>query len=209
MELKRIWVFLDEPVLLVWYVNHIEHLWWSFCPGFLEVWTSFLLSLTTFLVRRFRPGFGVLTCRRCSRQVCGQQRGFFSPSRWELLAVEYGFSPSSSYKGFFIFICLSLFLVAVFSVTPHHLRSYSIREIWGLLGATLLFKDPPMVEENNSLLPQMVFGKNIFVANILLLPDLDFGPEWTFLFEIFKDLSRKCPVILGLFVSSLYHKCLP
>ena len=28
------------------------------------------------------------------------------------------------------------------------------------------------------------------------------------LFEIFKDLSRKCPVILGLFVSFLYHKCL-
>ena len=42
MGLKRIWVFQDEPVLVVWDENPIEHLWWWFCPGSLEVGTSFL-----------------------------------------------------------------------------------------------------------------------------------------------------------------------
>ena len=37
-----------RPVLLVWYVNHIELLWWLFCPGFLEVGTSFLSILDHF-----------------------------------------------------------------------------------------------------------------------------------------------------------------
>ena len=60
-----------------------------------------------------------------------------------------------------------------------------------------------------SLLPQFIMWRNIVLADSLSRPRQILGSEWTLKLSVFQQLWRRWLVSIGLFATSLIHRCLP
>ena len=55
--------------------------------------------------------------------------------------------------------------------------------------------------------PQFIMGKRNVLADALSRPNQILGSEWTLKQEVFRDLCRRWPVLIGLFATSQNHRC--
>ena len=62
-------------------------------------------------------------------------------------------------------------------------------------------------QEEISVLPQFVPGKDNVAADSLSRPNQVVGTEWTLHQEVFDSLRKRWPVMIDLFASSLNHRC--
>ena len=57
------------------------------------------------------------------------------------------------------------------------------------------------------LTPQLIMGRHNVLADSLSRPNQVQGSEWTLKLEVFQELRKRWPVSIGLFATSLNHRC--
>ena len=146
-------------------------------------------------------GWGTAVVDQVASGLWSEGEELLSVNHRELLAVERGLSKLRS--------VLRGRVVAVFS--GNTTAVVYLRHQGGTLSPTFNEVAQRILcwaeQEEISLLPQFVPGKDNVVADSLSHPNRVVGTEWTLHQEVFDSLRKRWPVMIDLFASSLNHRC--
>ena len=202
LALRSSWDFLDETVLVAWDTPSLEDLRWWCDRGRLERGISMLTPLPDqmFWSDASDQGWGANLSDEFASGVWSAEEALLSINVRELLAVE---------KGLLAFLhLLQGSVVAVFCDNTTAV-SY-LRRQGGLLSPLLNSVAQRILrwaeEQQMTLMPQFVIGKVNVVADALSRPNQILGSEWSLHQEVFDEISRKWPVTVDLFATSLNRK---
>ena len=203
LALKRGWDFRDEEILVPWDVPSRDDLRWWCAEGRLEEVVSLALRSPDqmFWSDASDQGWGATVADHCVSGIWLEGEDLFSINQCELLAVERGLRALCT--------CLQGLVVAVFcdnTTVVTYLRRQG-RTLSPSLNAVAQRILRWAEQQDISLMPQFVPGRNNVVAHTLSRPNQVIGSEWMLHQEVFDWLRKRWPVTIGLFAFSLSHRC--
>ena len=201
--LKRGWDFRDKEVLVPWDIPVQDDLQWWCADGRLKQGISLALRSPDqlFWSDASDQGWRATVDDRCVSGVWLGGEGLLLIDQHELLAVEKGLGAFRP--------CLVGRVVAVFCdnmTAVAYLRRQSgtlAVALSALAQRILLWAE----QQNISLMPQFVQGRNNVVVDALSRPNQVISSEWILHQVVFDWLLSCWPVTIDLFASSLSHCC--